>query len=247
MKEKQNLRFLITISILLLSHCTLKDAAKFNQNNLLLPTSIIASGDISNPKITPRVKLNSNARSNTSKSIKEASVPPSPAVRILLEIVPQASPALCEWVLNTKCMGNVTEASMFLIECKDIEALDLHRVELLAKLKREEARNANEAAKLEKAMRKSTLTRYDMDPEKYNAKLSRPVPNSHDGRRFGKLKSQKKKGEMEHRWVDGKQVKVRKGSTKILVESRAQASKQEWDGGSTGRVIRKSQRLNARR
>ena len=100
---------------------------------------------------------------------------------------------------------------------------------------------------MEKAMRDATLGRYEADPEKIGAKASRPVPNSHDGRRFGKVKPKKKKGEMEYRWIDGKKVKVRKGTTKILVEFKAQAAKEDWNGGSSGRVIRKSQRLNARR
>ena len=136
-------------------------------------------------------------------------------------------------------------ASLFLLECKDLEALDVERVELLAEQQKAEAKAAKKAAKIDKAMRKATLGRYEANPEKDT--LSRPVPNTHDGRRFGKFKAKKKKGEMEYRWLDGKQIKVRKGTTKILVESKAQSAKEEWNGGSSGRVIRKSQRLHARR
>jgi hypothetical protein len=221
-------------------------AARKQSHKALLPTSLQVS---SNDVVTKNTMQNAAAGGSSpsfSSSMYNADIAAgSPAVRMLQEIVPGASAELCEWVLNTQCTGDVTAASIFLVECKNLNALDAERVRLFEERRTAETRAAKKAAKLEKAMKKATLGRYAADPDKIGA--MRPVPNSHDGRRFGKVKEKKKKGEMESRWIDGKRVKVRKGTTKILVEFKAQSVKEDWNGGSSGRVIRKSQRLNARR
>ena len=173
---------------------------------------------------------------------------PSPAVRILQEMVPGASAELCNWVLNKKYSGDVSAASLYLVEhSAKIDQLEADMISTLEKKRKEEAKAAKNAEKLEKAMKQATLERYEPDPEKIEAAPSRPVPNSHDRRRFGKHKPKKKKGETEVRWVDGKKINVRRGQTKIMVTYKSLSGKEEWNGGSSGRVIRKSQRLHARR
>ena len=77
------------------------------------------------------------------------------------------------------------------------------------------------------------------DETKYNTKVSRAVYNTHDGRKLTGRKK-KTKGEKEVRWVDGKKVVLRKGQKKILVPLHGE--KEDWDGGSRGKVKSKGKR-----
>ena len=123
----------------------------------------------------------------------------------------------------------------FLLECKDLEALDVERVELLAEQQKAEAKAAKRPPRLIKPW-KATLGRYEAIEKDT---LSRPVPNTHDGR-LREFKAKKKKGEMEYRWLDGKQIKVGRGPRKFLLKV-GTVGKGGVERRLLGRVIRKSQ------
>ena len=165
-------------------------------------------------------------------------IPSNPSLTLLSETFPGATVNLLDWILNYKFQGDLQEASLYLLD-KDLETLEKKFIDTMHKEKQMSQRNERDHQKLLAAERKKTLARYT------NANSStthRPVPNTHDGRRLFKKKT-KIKGEKETRYVDGIQIKVRKGQKKIVVTN----NKEEWNGGSTGKVIRKSQAFNARR
>ena len=177
----------------------------------------------------------------------------SPSMLLLSETFPDASMALLDWILNVKFFGDLQNASLYLIDnCQndeDLSKLETKRMDVVEKEKRTAVKEARERQKLAAAERQHLLNRYTQEHVLPSQQTGcRPVPNTHDGRRLvSKKKSdaakRRGKGETEVRYVDGVQIRVKKGQKKIVVES----TKEEWNGGSKGRVVRKSQAFNARR
>ena len=157
---------------------------------------------------------------------------------------------MLEWVLNVKFSGDLQESSLYLMDVPDLAQLNQQRLAQQQKERLKQIKTERERAKLREAERKQTLQRYTQEvllPSqqvttnyKYSSqkKGCRPVPNTHDGRRLTKFKK-KIKGEQEVRYVDGKQIRVKKGTTKILVENKTLP---DWDGGSRGKTKSKGKR-----
>jgi len=174
----------------------------------------------------------------------------SPSLALLSETFPDAHIDVLEWVLNAKFFGDLQEASLYLMDVPDLPQLNQQRMAQQKKERLQQIKTDRERSKLREAERKQTLQRYTQEvllPSqqvttnyKYSSqkKGCRPVPNTHDGRRLTKVKK-KIKGEQEVRYVDGKQIRVRKGTKKIVVENKTLP---DWDGGSRGKTKSKGKR-----
>ena len=190
-----------------------------------------------------RLSSSSTATTTTTTTITTSSpaIERTPSLDLMAETFPAAGLHLLDWVLNYKYAGDLQEASLYLID-QDIHKLNQHRLEILRKEKIVAARLEKKNQKLLAAERQKVIERYNDEKSlpiqtRKGLKGCRPVPNTHDGRRLDKVQK-KIKGEKETRWVDGMQMRVRKGTKKITVDQ----NKEEWDGGSRGKVTTKGKR-----
>ena len=205
-------------------------------NSAVIPESLATFG-------ARRLSSSSTVTTTTTTTITTSSpaIERTPSLDLMAETFPAAGLHLLDWVLNYKYAGDLQEASLYLID-QDINKLNQHRLEILRKEKIVAARLEKKNQKLLAAERQKLIERYNDEKSlpiqtRKGLKGCRPVPNTHDGRRLGKVQK-KIKGEKETRWVDGMQMRVRKGTKKITVDK----NKEEWDGGSRGKVTTKGKR-----
>ena len=145
-------------------------------------------------------------------------------------IVPEASEALCAYALSL-CGGQCNEAAEMLIsdtEAGGLGARELERQRAEAAVEEERAAElSGEARGRQRAvMRNDAVRDHRADGEK-------PPPIGPPRLPY----SEKRKGERQLRYLDG-QVVAQKGERHVTVAS----SREEWDGGSRGRVKSKGKR-----
>lgn len=145
-------------------------------------------------------------------------------------IVPEASAVLCSYALSL-CGGQCNEAAEMLIsdaEAGNLGARELERQRAEAAVEEERAAElSGEARGRQRAvMRNDAVRDHRADGEK-------PPPIGPPRLPY----SEKRKGERQLRYLDG-QVVAQKGERYVTVAS----SREEWDGGSRGRVKSKGKR-----
>lgn len=160
------------------------------------------------------------------KSVRErTSEPASASITALREVMPDASPSVCQLVLH-RCAGSVDEAVEMLLTTPlaDLEAEIADRVAADAAAEAQDAKAAL-------AARKRAVSRNDLVAENIDGS---PIKVEPPRLPYASSRKEALRGP-SIRYRDG-QVSSTKGG-KFLVEE-----KEEWDGGSRGRVKTKGKR-----